>query len=355
MDVLSMKHASTLLAVLFMLANIALANIAYSAQPVSGPVVAEVNGQTITEDELERAVGPALQKLQEQIYSMKRQRLNAMIAERLVNAEAAKRGVTVPQLLDAEVTPKIGLVTEQELDTFFNANRGSFGNAEDGRERARAYLQAQKRLAATESYIQSLQARSKVVIDLVAPPVVRANVPVNGGIAKGSDKAPVTIVEFTDFDCPFCKRVRPTVADLLAKYGDKVRYVHHDFPIEKLHPGATRAHLAARCADDQGKFWPYHDKIFAGSESADPARLKTYAKELGLDLVAFEQCLATSKHQAIVQSDIETGQRLGITGTPTFFINGRMLLGAQPLQAFAEVIDQELSGKAAVAATRTNP
>jgi DSBA-like thioredoxin domain len=136
-----------------------------------------------------------------------------------------------------------------------------------------------------------------------------------------------------------------TVTALLAKFGDRVKHVHRDFPIARLHPEAPRAHVAARCANEQGKFWAYHDKVFAGQARSSAEQLKTYAREVGLDAAAFEQCLGSNKYEAIVQKDIEDGSRLGVTGTPTFFINGRPLVGAQPLAKFVEIIEDELARK----------
>ncbi len=150
------------------------------------------------------------------------------------------------------------------------------------------------------------------------------------------------IVEFQDFHCPFCKRVQGTIGELLTRYGDKVKVVHRHFPIDQLHPHARKGHEAARCADEQGKFWAYHDKIYENAPKASPEHLKAFAHEVGLDDRAFEQCLASGKHRAAVQRDVEEGQRLGVTGTPTFFINGRRLTGAQPLETFAQAIDENV-------------
>jgi protein-disulfide isomerase len=168
-------------------------------------------------------------------------------------------------------------------------------------------------------------------------------VSVQGAPFKGGERATVTIVEFSDFHCPFCRRVIPTLAQLESQYGEKIKLVFRDFPIESLHPGATKAHEAARCANEQGKFWPYHDKLFAGPSNASPELFKGLAKELGLDAVAFETCLGSGKYQAAIKQDIEEGNRVGVSGTPAFFINGRLISGAQPLEAFARVIDDELA------------
>ena len=168
---------------------------------------------------------------------------------------------------------------------------------------------------------------------------------VHGAPFKGGASAPVTIVEFSDFHCPFCQRVVSTLAQLESRYGEKIKLVFRDFPIESLHPGATKAHEAARCANEQGKFWPYHDKLFASSPSSSPDVFKGLAKEVGLDLSNFEICLNSGKYQAAIQEDMAEGARIGVDGTPAFFINGRQISGAQPLDAFTRIIDDELALK----------
>ncbi len=176
-----------------------------------------------------------------------------------------------------------------------------------------------------------------------APPVFRAQVSTDGALATGPATAPVTIVEFSDFHCPFCKRVVPTLAQLEIQYGDQVKLVFRDFPIDQLHPQSRKAHEAARCANEQSKFWAYHDALFANAPKTSPEQLKASAQEVGLDLPAFEQCVSSGKYQATVQQDVEEGTRAGITGTPAFFINGRLLSGAQPLESFARAIEDELA------------
>lgn len=306
--------------------------------------LAEVDGQVITSEEVEKALGAPLAKLHEQIYTMKRQKLESLIGERLLAQEAARRGVSVPALLDAEVTSKVGLVSEQEADAYYQGHKGELsGDEAEAREQARSKLQSQKIATQRLAFVQSLREKAKIKITLKAPPVVRMDVRQDVGIGRGPATAPVTIIEFTDFQCPFCKRVQPTVKQLLDRYGNKLRHIHRDFPIARIHPEARQAHQAARCALDQGKFWAYHDKLFDGGAKGGLEGFKMYAKDIGLDTTQFEQCLSRASHDAEIQGDIEEGTRLGVNGTPTFFINGRQLIGAQPLEKFVEVIDDELS------------
>jgi protein-disulfide isomerase len=166
---------------------------------------------------------------------------------------------------------------------------------------------------------------------------------IKGIPVKGAATAPVTIVECSDVHCPFCTRVLPTLTQLESQYDDNVKLVFRDYPIDQLHSGARKAHEAARCAKEQGKFWAYHDTLFANAPKASPNQLKAYAQEVELDVAAFEQCVSSGKYQAAVQHDIDEGTRAGVTGTPAFFINGRLVSGAQPLERFVQIIEEELA------------
>ena len=312
--------------------------------PVKDEPLAEVDGVAITAEEVEKALGAPLAKLQEQVYTMKRQKVEALIAERLVAKEAAKREISVQALLDAEMTPKVGLVTEQEIETYYQANKARLqGEEATVREQIRTQLQNQKLAAQRQAFLQSLRSQATVAVHLKAPPVFRAQVATDGALAKGPATAPVTIVEFSDFHCPFCKRVVPTLAQLETQYGDKVKLVFRDYPIDQLHPQSRKAHEAARCASAQGKFWAYHDALFTHAPKTSPEQLKAYAQDVGLDVAAFEQCVSSGKYQATVQRDVEEGTRAGVTSTPAFFINGRLVSGAQPLESFTRVIEDELA------------
>ena len=152
--------------------------------------------------------------------------------------------------------------------------------------------------------------------------------------AVGPATAPVTLVEFSDFQCPFCQRVEPTLKQLRAKYGDKLRIVWKDFPLTQIHPQAFKAGEAGHCAGDQGKYWEYHDRLFENQQALQPADLKKHATDLGLDAAAFASCLDSSKYGERVRDGVSLGTSLGVNSTPTVFINGRRLSGAQPLEVF---------------------
>jgi protein-disulfide isomerase len=303
-----------------------------------------VNGDPITANDLERALGAKLSALEEQIHDLKRQELESLIADRLLAQEASRRGISVPALVDAEVTAKVGLVTEQEVETFYQANKARLrGDEASIRNNIRAHLQQQKLLMRRLRFVDSLRSQSKVLVHLQPPPVVRVAVSIDGTPVRGAADAPVTIVEFSDFHCPFCKRAQATLKEILDRYPGKVRHAFRDFPVDSLHPQARQAAEAARCADDQGKFWSYHDTLFANAPNGAPADLRRYAGDVGLDVPVFERCLTDGTHRATVQRDLEEGARLGVDGTPAFFVNGRLISGAQPLEAFTKLIEQELA------------
>jgi protein-disulfide isomerase len=309
--------------------------------------LAEVNGEAITAAELDRNLGTKVSKLEEQIYTLRRDELESLIAQRLLAQEASKRGTSVPALVDAEVTAKVGLVTEQEIEAFYQANKARMraGDEAGARENIRAYLQQQKLLARRKEFVDTLRTRSKVVVRLQPPPVVRVAVSTDGAPVRGVKEAPVTLVEFSDFHCPFCNRAQPTLKQVLERYPGKVKLVYRDFPLDALHPQARQAAEAARCANDQGKFWEYHDVLYSNAPRGGADDLRRYAEQVALDLPKFEQCISSGTHRVGVQRDVEEGSRLGVTGTPAFFVNGRPLEGAQPLEAFVRLIDEELARK----------
>ena len=182
-----------------------------------------------------------------------------------------------------------------------------------------------------------------------APPqnVQRYDVPVDDDPALGAADAPITIIEFSDFECPYCTRFhQETFALLLENYGDQIRFVYRDFPLTSIHLEAFPAAEAANCAREQGEYWAYHDKLFTGGPQALGAdNYIAYATELGLDLEQFQECVASRRYQEEVQADLDYALALGVQSTPTFFVNGIAVVGAQPYDVFAELIENELAGE----------
>jgi len=159
---------------------------------------------------------------------------------------------------------------------------------------------------------------------------------------KGSPNAPVTIVEFADFQCPYCRSAMAALEQVMSKYKDQVRLAFRDYPLRQIHPQAQRAAEGARCATEQGKFWAYHDVLFANQEKLADADLRQHARALGLNAEQFDACLNDGKYRAQIDSDLNEGVQAGVAGTPGFFINGVFMNGAQPVSAFESIIDAEL-------------
>lgn len=187
---------------------------------------------------------------------------------------------------------------------------------------------------------------AQVPVATQPPQFTRYDIPADGFPSIGPENAPIVIVEFSDFQCPFCKRFfDETLESLLAAYPDKIRFVYRHLPLTSIHPNAFPAAEAAMCANDQNSFWQYHDKIFLNQDQLGRELYLQIASELGLDNVAFEDCLTSEKHKDAVQKDFDFALGLGVQSTPTFFINGLALVGAQPLSAFTQLIDKELAGE----------
>jgi protein-disulfide isomerase len=314
----------------------------------SATPAAKVGDEVIILEEVEQAVSAELATIEEQRFALLDEKLEQLIGDRLLAQEAKKRGMSVEQLLKAEVNAKVPEVMDTEVTTFISQNKAQLpplGDAEL-KLKVRDYLRGGRVGERRTAFVESLRAQSAVAVYLEAPASARVVVSGDKGFTRGAKDASVTIVEFSDYQCPYCKAVTPTVKQLLEKYPGKVKWVFRDYPIPKLHPTAPKAHEAARCAAEQGKFWEYHDLLFEKSPRQAPDELKRYASDLRLEASAFNQCLDSGKHAAAVTSDMQEGARLGVKGTPTFFVNGRRVVGAQPLPNFRKIVDSELTKKA---------
>jgi protein-disulfide isomerase len=176
----------------------------------------------------------------------------------------------------------------------------------------------------------------------VPDPSKRYDVAVGDAPVRGPADAKVTIVEFSDFQCPFCNRVEPTLAKIRATYPKDVRVVFKNLPL-RIHPDAPAAHAAAEAARRQGKFWEMHDKIFGNQRDLSPATLRGYAQQLGLDMARYDRDVASQSVKDRIAADAKQADKLGVSGTPAFFINGKYFSGAQPFESFQKVIDQALA------------
>jgi len=312
----------------------------------AGEIVAEVDGDKISLHDLREASKAPLARLEDQTYRLERQKLQEMIEDRLLVREAQRRNISLESLINAEITSKAAEVTAQEIQNLYDQSKNQLQKPEQEVEgQLRTFLHNQKLAARRREFVKTLQANAKVTVFLDPPPPFRASVG-GDGPSRGTTGAPITIVEFEDFQCPFCKKAHEILDQVLVRYKDKVRVVHRDFPLQALHPASWKAHEAGRCAEEKGKFWEYRDLLYKNAPAASPDQLTSYASQLGLDSSDFKKCLDTGKFKAVVQRDEDEANRLGIQGTPAFFINGQLLSGAQPESEFARVIDEELNKRA---------
>ena len=313
-------------------------------------VVARVGDIPVTFAELEDAwrrndASSRLRMLQE-LYETRRRALEIVVGERLVEREAAARGMTRDELLAAELPARTLEATDAEIDLIYerNADRFEGRTLEQMRPEIRAAIEQQRPMQALHAYMNELRLTAGDVAILLDPPR-QAIETLPEDPARGRDDAPVELVEFSDFDCPYCKRATETIARLMEQFEGQLRFVYKDYPLPS-HPNAFKAAEAGNCANEQGRFWELHDTMFASQGALDVDALKGYAEELGLDGGAFAECLDSGRHAATVDRDMRAGMRNGVSSTPTLFLNGRAILGAAPYETFVEIIREELAAAA---------
>jgi protein-disulfide isomerase len=305
-------------------------------------VVARAGEVKLTLGEIDTKAADRLTTIRQQEYDVRRQVVDEMIAERLLAQEAANRKVSTEDLLK-EVDAKVPAPTQAEIDEFYEKNKARVPpqmSKEEALDQISRSMRERNVAVARARYRGELLAKAGLKVSLQAP---RSDVAVPAiAPATGPERAPVTIVEFSDYQCPYCQRSEAAVQEVLAKYSGKVKLVHRDFPLDG-HPRAVPAARAAYCAGEQGKFWEFHRDVLLKPGDLTDEDLKRRAGELGLDAAAFATCAASDKHDATIREAAAQGASLGVTGTPTFFINGRMLVGARPIEQFSSIIDDELS------------
>jgi protein-disulfide isomerase len=280
-------------------------------------------------------------RLSQAIYQARRDAVDELINDALLQQDAAARKLDAATIIEQDITSKVVPPTDEDAAVFYRENRARLQNAtlEQARDTIKAYLVQQRTLSARQVYLDNLRAKTAIRITLEPP---RQVVDTTGRPAKGPDSAPVTIVEFSDFQCPFCLSAFPTVQRVIGTYGDRIHFVYRHYPLAN-HPRARPAAEAAACANEQGKFWVYHDRLFSNQQLLEDTDLKQHAAELGMDIAQFNACYDARKYAAEVDADIRAGDEAGVSGTPAFYINGRMLSGAQPFEAFQQIIDEELA------------
>jgi protein-disulfide isomerase len=318
-------------------------------QPSPDEVVAKVGSTSLTLAQVdERALQQSTAKfgemeLSQALYEARRSAIEDLVATALLDQEAKARGVDRSSLIEKEITSKVQSVTDADVAAWYQANQNRVQGAalDQVRQPIRAYLTQQRMEVVRDQFLGTLRQKTAVHISLEPP---RQTIAAGTSPARGPANAPIEIVEFSDFQCPFCSRAYPTVDQVLKTYGDRIRFVYRHYPLPS-HPNARPAAEASACAAEQGKFWPYYDRLFATQSHLADADLKQDAADLGLDAAKFNSCVDSHKYKTLVDTDQREGEEAGVNGTPAFFINGRLISGAQPFEVFKKVIEEELQLK----------
>lgn len=336
-----LKRPLLLICLLTVFAGLSITAIAARAAEHSERVLAVVGNHKITESEVDAKAKPQLMAIRNQIYEAKKQALDHLIDSYLVEQAAKKAGLSEAAYLKREVQDKVPQVTDKEVDAFYQQHSNQIHQPlAKIRAPLTNYLQRLKLQQAEQQLVADLRQQNQVKVMLEAPQVKVSTADSAGTL--GPANAPVKMVEFADFQCPFCERSEGPIKEVLKKYGKRIHFVYMDFPLS-IHHNALRAALAARCAADQGKFWQYHDALFADQSALDAKGLKATAARLGLKTKAFDQCLDAAKHLPQIQKSEREGAEIGVNGTPTFVINGVMMTGAQSAGQLEEAIDAQLA------------
>lgn len=284
-------------------------------------VLATVNGEAITSADVEDSLKAMIFEVQEQVYNLRRNELDLIINDTLLTQEAQKRKITTTALLDTEVKPR--QVTEEQAQAFFEQNKervsGDFVQTKDA---IISYLRQTELRVAERAFVERLRAAASVQVFLKAPESPAFSISTKDQPALGNDNAVVTIVAFTDYQCPSCASLHPSLERIVKENPGKVRFVTRDFPLTQ-HAEAFKAAEAAEAAREQGKYWEYIHVLMKNQSSLGIEKLKSFAGELGLDRTRFDAALDSGKFTETVQRDVEDGMKLGVKGTPSLFINGR--------------------------------
>ncbi len=315
-----------------------------STSPIAmvDPVVAELKGESINASQAFKDNKRRIFELEEGLFKIKRQSLEDYLENRLLAEESKKTNLPVDRLILSKVGTEIGPISDQEVDSFL-VEKGIPAQTAEKKADVREYLKYRKAMENRQSYLTQLKREAGLKVYLNAPASPRVQVDTAGYPSWGDSAAPITLVEFADYECPFCQRASATLNRLMEAYGPKVlQVVFRDLPSD-AHSRAIPAALAAHCAQDQGKFWPFHQALYEHQTLLQDVDLKGYATKIGLEPVAFTQCFESKKFLSTIEKSKREAEALAFDSTPTFVVNGIVMTGAQPFEVMKEKIDALLS------------
>lgn len=308
-----------------------------------GPSVAAIVNRkhVITLKEVDELIASQIHSLEERIYNLRRSALETLITGTVLLDEAARRGVSLEELKNA-LLPLRAQIPQTSVEQSYMQNApGLAGMSEDeAKQRIRLDLENLERVRAYKAAVAGLREQAEVAVLLTQPVSPEVAVSLEGP-SRGPADAPVVIVEFSDFQCPYCRQASETIEPVLEEYKDRVRLVFKHLPLQ-IHPQAFKAAQASVCASLQGKFWQYHDKLFA-SPDLSPQSLTNHAVDLSLDADRFSACLESEESRAAVLKDMLEAHRAEVQATPTFIVNGRIVRGVRNAEEFRKVIMDALS------------
>lgn len=304
-------------------------------------VVAEVNGRAIDLEEVDTAIRPELVRIESERYAARKAKLEEMIDQALIADKAKALGIPAADLVKREITDKAKAPTDDEVKASFEElKHRTTDSFESLAPRIRDLLTRRAEQERRHEYLASLRKEAKVVVRLPAP---RFTVDTTTGHSVGPADAPITLVEFSDYQCPYCGRSQATVAKVLQTYAGKIRHVFMDFPLTAIHPFAEQAAVASHCADEQGHWQAYHDLLFEHQHELSADKFEQWAVELKMDPARFRTCMTSGKYDSLIEKSLRAGESVGVSGTPGFFVNGIPIHGAQPFSTFETTIDEELA------------
>ncbi len=304
-------------------------------------VVATIGGEPITRAELLDFAGPEVIEKEIEAAEARTQAVEALIMQRLLEAEADRLGIAPEDLVKREVEDKLEPPTDEEMRAFYEENKSRInGTFEEIKPQLVGYLSQEKSTDLLRTLVRDLE--SSAEIERKVEPY-RVHVPARNSPRWGSAEAPIQIISFSDFQCPHCTQGAATLEEVRDKYGDKVSVVYRHYPLP-IHPEAGPAAAAAECANEQGRFWEFHDALFDEKKAWSKDDFVALAKQVKVKKrKKFAECLESDRHLATVDRDMQDGRKAGMTGTPGFYINGIVVVGAQPMEVFEDVIDRELA------------
>jgi predicted DsbA family dithiol-disulfide isomerase len=315
-------------------------------------VVASVNGGNITQKQLDDSVAARIYPLQQQLYAIRKAALDNLITSRILENEAAARSVSIEELRRQLTSGEIN-VTRAQVEEAYTQNAAFFASMspDEARERLRLDLENQARMKHYRTALEALRTKWTVKLNFPPPPFVSE---LDDGVSpvKGSAKPVVTIVEFSDFECPYCNQAQSTLKQIMESYGSDVRLVFKHMPLDG-HRNSLPAARAAYCAAEQDRFWQFHDALFA-SRNLSAARLDEIAVELGLGMPKFRACLNSEQSRNAIVKDIEAARLFQIESTPSFVVNGQVIKGALSFADFQRIIERELGQRLTNKQSSTN-